>query len=139
MPDVFTKAKRSQVMAAIRSKGNKETEVTLARLLRKSRISGWRRHQNVPGKPDFVFRRQRLALFVDGCFWHGCPRHGRKPGSNREYWLPKLQRNKARDRKVTRDLRRGGWRVFRVWEHELKNSGRLVSRIRTRLDRPICH
>ena len=81
--DVFTKKKRSQVMAAIRSRGNKDTELKLATILRAAHITGWRRHQPIPGRPDFVFRRARLAIFVDGCFWHGCPKHGRKPGSNR--------------------------------------------------------
>ena len=97
MADVFTKKKRSQVMAAIRSRGNKDTEVKLAAILRASGITGWRRHQALPGRPDFAFRRERLAIFVDGCFWHGCPKHGRKPTSNRTYWLPKLRRNRERD------------------------------------------
>ena len=81
----------------------------------------------MPGKPDFVFRRERLALFVDGCFWHGCPKHGRNPDSNRGYWLPKLERNKQRDRTVSRRLRRAGWRVLRLWAHDLNNPG-LVTR-----------
>ena len=68
MPDVFTKKKCSQIMAAIRSRGNKATELKLATILRTARITGWRRHQPLPGRPDFVFRRQRLAVFVDGCF-----------------------------------------------------------------------
>jgi DNA mismatch endonuclease (patch repair protein) len=84
MPDVFTKRKRSEVMSRIRGRGNKETELALAKLLRKHRITGWRRNQAVFGKPDFVFRRQRLAVFVDGCFWHGCPIH-----SNPARWLKK--------------------------------------------------
>src|SRR5208282_440535 len=102
MADVFSKHKRSQVMAAIRSRGNKDTELKLASILRAARITGWRRHQSLPGKPDFVFRRERLALFVDGCFWHGCPRHGRQPGTNTAYWAKKLSRNKGRDRSVSR-------------------------------------
>jgi DNA mismatch endonuclease (patch repair protein) len=151
MPDVFTKAKRSEVMSRIRSRGNKETELALARLLRRHRITGWRRHFQVriaergmrnsgahgvtrPAfrvKPDFVFRQVRLALFVDGCFWHGCPKHATKPKNNRAFWQKKLAGNKARDQLVTRRLRRAGWRVQRVWEHELakKNEARLVRRI----------
>src|ERR1044071_1103169 len=119
MADVFTKRKRSLVMAAIRSKGNKDTEIKLAAIFRSNRITGWRRHQPLPGKPDFIFRRQRLAVFVDGCFWHGCPRHGRNPGTNVDYWSPKLARNKARDKAVSRVLRKEGWRVIRLWEHDL--------------------
>jgi len=68
MADVFSKRKRSQVMAAIRSKGNKDTELKLASILRAHGIKGWRRHQPLVGKPDFIFLKQRLAVFVDGCF-----------------------------------------------------------------------
>jgi len=128
VPDVFTKRQRSLVMAAIRSKGNKDTELMLASIFRASGIKGWRRHQPLPGRPDFVFRRERLAVFVDGCFWHGCPRHGRKPASRRGYWLPKLAGNKARDRRVTRQLRTLGWTVLRIWHHELANDARIVRR-----------
>ena len=127
--DVFTKKKRSQVMAAIRSRGNKDTELKLATILRAAHITGWRRHQPIPGRPDFVFRRARLAIFVDGCFWHGCPKHGRKPGSNRAYWLPKLRRNKTRDSTVSRELFRAGWTVIRLWEHQLATPLTLANRI----------
>jgi len=123
MADVFSKKKRSQVMSAIRSKGNKATELKLASILRARGFRGWRRHQRVFGNPDFVFRGVRLALFVDGCFWHGCPKHGRKPESNRGYWLPKLERNQHRDRVVTKHLRQAGWRVVRLWAHDLDTPG----------------
>src|SRR5438132_256916 len=109
--DVFTKKKRSQVMAAIRSSGNKDTELKLAAILRVSRIAGWRRHQPLPGRPDFAFRQERLAIFVDGCFWHGCPEHGRKPTSNQSYWLPKLRRNRERDAAAKRALVKAGWQL----------------------------
>jgi DNA mismatch endonuclease, patch repair protein len=120
MADVFTKAKRSQVMSAIKGRGNKATELALIALMRKHGITGWRRNQPVFGKPDFVFRKQRLAVFVDGCFWHGCPRHANLPVGNREFWQRKLDANRKRDRRVTRELRRRGWRVLRIWEHELR-------------------
>src|SRR5438445_4703761 len=113
-------------MAAIRSKGNKDTELRLAAVFRAGGITGWRRHQALPGRPDFVFRRERLVVFVDGCFWHGCPRHGRKPDSNRDYWLPKLMRNRARDRAVGCELRRRGWTVVRIWEHDLRHAARVA-------------
>jgi DNA mismatch endonuclease (patch repair protein) len=181
MPDVFSKAKRSEVMSRIRSRGNRDTELALVHLLRAHKISGWRRHVRVavesswlrvesrkrgntssglrppsprsgegaalvrrgipqPSttnpqlavRPDFVFRKSRTAIFVDGCFWHGCPRHATKPANNRAFWRRKLAGNKKRDALVTRTLRRAGWRVFRIWEHELakKNEARLVRRIR---------
>ena len=135
MADVFTKKKRSQVMAAIRSKGNKATELKLASILRGARITGWRRHQPLPGRPDFIFRRARLAIFVDGCFWHGCPKHGRKPGSNRSYWIPKLRRNKERDAAVARALSKSRWVVIRLWEHDLAAPPRVAKRITHALSR----
>jgi len=129
--DIFTKAKRSFVMSRIRSRGNKNTEVALAKLFRRNKIIGWRRNHKILGKPDFVFRQVRLALFVDGCFWHGCPKHGTQPAGNRTFWKNKFARNKARDVLVTRTLRSQGWRVLRIWEHELarKNEARLLRRL----------
>ena len=120
MADVFTKAKRSEVMSRIRGRGNKETELALAKLLRAARITGWRRHQPIFGKPDFVFRTAQLALFVDGCFWHGCPKHSNMPVNNRAFWKKKLTANKKRDVLVTRTLRRAGWQVGRIWECALR-------------------
>jgi DNA mismatch endonuclease, patch repair protein len=160
MPDVFTKAKRSEVMSRIRGRGNKDTELALARLLRANRITGWRRHvvlkfkvQSPKSKvrdstkparreprptgritPDFVFRQVRLALFVDGCFWHGCPRHATKPVNNRAFWKKKLAGNKTRDRLVNQTLRRAGWRVLRIWECDLaKHPETCVRRIQRAL------
>lgn len=119
MPDVFTKSKRSQVMSLIRGRGNKETELALIKIFRRLHISGWRRNQIVFGKPDFVFPKLKVAVFVDGCFWHCCPKHQTKPANNRAFWRKKLAANVARDGLVTRTLRRAGWRVVRIWEHEL--------------------
>jgi DNA mismatch endonuclease (patch repair protein) len=116
-------------MSRIRSRGNKDTELKLAGLFRQHRIRGWRRNVRLAGKPDFTFRRERLALFVDGCFWHGCPKHGTSPKSNKTYWRAKLARNKARDRQTGRVLRLRGWRVLRIWEHELKTPARVLRRV----------
>ena len=131
MPDVFTKAKRSEVMSLIRGKGNKRTEGVLVRIFKELGITGWRRHLKLPGKPDFTFRKQRLTVFVDGCFWHGCPKCYRAPKGNREFWETKIVRNRARDREVTRELKKRGWRVLRIAEHSLKKKVRirLLSRI----------
>ena len=129
MPDIFTKAKRSAVMARIRGRGNKDTELALMKLFRRNRITGWRRNQKVFGKPDFLFRRNRLAVFVDGCFWHGCPKHCKIPAGNRAFWEKKFVANKARDRRVNRELRKLGWRVIRIWEHDLKSPNRILSHI----------
>ena len=135
MSDVFTKAKRSEVMSRIRGRGNKDTELALAKLLRRHGIKGWRRNKPVFGKPDFVFPKLKLAIFVDGCFWHGCPKHATKPANNRAFWRRKLSSNKKRDQVVNQTLRKAGWRVLRIWEHELarKNETQLVQRIKRAL------
>ena len=136
MPDVFDKATRSEVMSRIRGKGNQNTEIALLRLMRSQRITGWRRGQPVYGRPDFVFRRQRLAVFVDGCFWHGCPRHCKQPKTNRAFWMKKLSANKQRDRLVTRTLRGDGWTVIRLWECQLATApSRCIGRIVRALNR----
>ena len=133
MSDVFSKAKRSDVMSKIRGRGNKNAELALIRFFRRHRITGWRRNQKVFGKPDFIFSQARVAIFVDGCFWHGCPRHGTSPKSNQKYWKQKFSANEQRDRLVNRTLKRDGWRVIRIWEHELRQKDmgklwRLISR-----------
>lgn len=131
MADVLSKAKRSALMAKVRSRGNASTEQRLAYLLRLHRITGWRRGAPLPGKPDFIFHAAKLAVFVDGCFWHGCRHHGRMPKTRVAFWMAKLARNARRDREVRKVLRRCGWRVLRVWEHELarKNEARLARRV----------
>jgi DNA mismatch endonuclease (patch repair protein) len=141
MSDVFTKTKRSEVMSRIRGRGNKDTELALAKLFRRNKITGWRRNQKIFGKPDFIFKQARLAIFVDGCFWHGCPRHGTQPVGNRSFWKKKFARNQARDRLVNQTLRRANWRVLRIWEHTLRqatkdkrNEARLLNRVRRALD-----
>ena len=145
MPDVFIKSKRSEVMSRIRSRGNKDTELVLARWLRANGITGWRRHvllgSRVPSsgfrvRPDFVFPKLRLAVFVDGCFWHGCPKHATKPRNNRAFWRRKLAGNKSRDRFVNRVLIKSGWRVLRIWECDLaKRPGVCMRRMERGLNR----
>ncbi|OQW63799.1 MAG: very short patch repair endonuclease [Nitrospira sp. ST-bin4] len=132
MADIYPKAKRSQIMSRVRAQGNLKTELALVKLLRQHHITGWRRHLKLFGNPDFVFREHRLTIFVDGCFWHGCPKHSSQPTTNRAFWKKKLQMNKDRDRFVTRTLRQGGWRVLRIWQHELSKraEARCVERVR---------
>ena len=122
MIDIFDEETRSWVMSRVASYDNKSTERKFADILRRHRLSGWRRHYPLEGSPDFVFPKSDIAIFVDGCFWHGCPIHGRIPQSNREFWEKKLSRNVRRDKRVSRKLRRDGWHVFRFWEHELKGN-----------------
>ena len=106
-------------MSRIHGRGNKDTELALAMLMRRHRISGWRRNRPVFGKPDFVFLKLKLAVFVDGCFWHGCPKHATKPKNNWAFWRRKLSANRQRDLTVNRTLRKVGWRVVRIWECDL--------------------
>jgi DNA mismatch endonuclease (patch repair protein) len=130
MADIYTRAQRSALMAKVRGRGNVTTEGALATVLRAEGWSGWRRQQVVRGRdaegeafrvrPDFVFRARRLVVFVDGCFWHGCPRHGTRPKGNAAFWRAKFRRNRERDRRDGRNLRRSGWKVVRLWEHELR-------------------
>jgi DNA mismatch endonuclease, patch repair protein len=124
-------------MSQIRASGNRDTELRLISLFRASRISGWRRNRRLFGKPDFVFDKQRVAVFVDGCFWHRHPscKFSYTPKSRPEFWLPKFERNIARDRLVTRTLRKAGWRVVRIWECQLtrQKQARAMQRLRMAL------
>lgn len=134
MADIFTKVKRSSIMSRIRSSGNKDTELKLISLFRIHGITGWRRNWPAFGKPDFAFPKKRLAVFVDGCFWHGCPRHYKIPRGNRLFWSKKFSSNKARDRLVNRNLRKLGWRVIRIWEHDLCRSMSVLDRLDSALN-----
>ena len=128
--DTVSTERRSEIMRAVRSCDNKATELALVRIFRLQKISGWRRRIPMTSSPDFVFLRRKLAMFVDGCFWHGCPMHCRMPKGNRAYWTRKIAGNKARDQYVGRTLRRQGWRVVRIWEHELTAGRNQKSEVR---------
>lgn len=130
--DSLSKEKRSEIMSHIRSKGNKSTELKLIALFRANRISGWRRNSKIFGNPDFVFPKYKLCVFVDGCFWHGCKlcQVGRIPKSNRKYWKDKIEKNRKRDKKVSKTLRDEGYFVVRIRECQLKkNSQKQLFRI----------
>jgi DNA mismatch endonuclease (patch repair protein) len=136
MRDPLTKAERSTLMAKVKGSGNKSTELVILAAVRRHRISGWRRHpKNVLGRPDFYFPLQKLAVFVDGCFWHACQRCGRIPKTRVRFWASKIQNNRLRDIKVGRALRKKGIGVLRIWEHELITSSepwikRLLNKLR---------
>jgi len=117
--DNMSKEARSRTMAAIRSK-NTGIEMLLRRALWKGGLR-YRIHANLPGTPDIVFPRHKVAVFCDGCFWHGCPKCGLDPQQNREYWIEKIWRNKARDQSVTAELEQAGWRVLRFWGCEIRD------------------
>lgn len=132
--DLFSKRTRSRIMSAIRKRGNKSTELRLVTIFREHRIIGWRRHCAMLGHPDFVFEKLKVAVFVDGCFWHGCRWHCRPPSSNRKYWGPKLARNRKRDRLISTRLRKHGWLALRLWEHQLSNATAVAAKVKRALE-----
>jgi len=121
-------------MSRVRSTGNRSTELLVETVLRAARITGWRKHpQDIPGRPDFYFPNKKLAVFVDGCFWHACPRCARRtPRARRRFWKTKLLGNQRRDNRLRRLLVRRGFRTMRLWEHELRE-GNWLSRLQRRL------
>ena len=131
MGDVYDKVTRSAVMSKVRSKGNKSTEIRLIAIFREHGIVNWRRGYPVKGRPDFVFLDKRIAIFVDGCFWHGHDCRNTRPKRNAEYWAKKRERNITRDVDVTNEFEKRGWTVIRIWECELKkkNSPLLLKKI----------
>lgn len=116
--DVMTPEQRSRCMSNIKGK-NTKPELQLRKALW-ARGLRYRVHAALIGRPDIVFPRQRLAIFVDGCFWHGCPIHGTNPVTNADFWANKIKGNIERDRRVTLQLTKLGWIVIRIWEHEIK-------------------
>lgn len=122
MADIFTGAERSKLMAKIRGRGNRTTELRLITLLRENGLHGWRRHLALPGTPDFTFSRQRTCVFVHGCFWHGCPRCRKVPMSNSTFWRKKIEGNRRRDRKDVHALKKRGYKVIVIWECQLRRN-----------------
>ena len=131
MADVFNKEKRSDIMSRVRSKGNKTTEIKLINVFKSLEITGWRRNYPVIGHPDFVFPDKHIAIFVDGCFWHGHDCRNTRPKDNKEYWEKKRQRNIEHDIQINKRFLSRGWTVIRIWECELlkKNQDILLSKI----------
>jgi DNA mismatch endonuclease (patch repair protein) len=120
MTDIFSKKQRSKIMRAVKPKGNTTTEVRLMEIFKSHHITGWRRNYKLIGYPDFVFPQKHIVLFTDGCFWHGHNCRNLTPADNAEYWEKKIKRNKARDKVITKELSRKGWKVVRIWECEIK-------------------
>jgi DNA mismatch endonuclease, patch repair protein len=123
--------KRSAIMRAV--KGRDTTiEIAVRRILWRV-ARGYRVHRkDILGCPDVAYPSRRLAVFVNGCFWHGhyCRRGARIPRSNRSYWIKKVSGNRTRDKKVRRSLQRQGWRILTIWECQLKNPSLLEQRLR---------
>jgi DNA mismatch endonuclease (patch repair protein) len=129
--DPLSESKRSAQMSRIRSKGNQSTEIRVESALRGLGITGWEKHpKGIVGTPDFFFPRAKLAVFVNGCFWHGCRKCSRNvPRNRRAFWLAKLEQNMRRDGRVRRELRRSGYRTVTIWEHSL-GADRWLGRVR---------
>jgi len=133
MADTVSPGERSRIMAEVKSRGNKSTELKLIKFFKQYGIKWWRRTYPLMGHPDFVFPKSRLAIFVDGCFWHGCNEHCRMPKTNREYWVSKIDKNIKRDKLISKKLKEKKWTVIRIWEHELKkgNHTKKIEKIKT--------
>ncbi|MBW3001863.1 very short patch repair endonuclease [Candidatus Woesearchaeota archaeon] len=119
MTDVLTKEQRSYCMSKIRGKHTKP-ELKLRRELTKRGLRGYRIHYKLIGSPDMVYPKYRLAIFIDGCFWHKCPKCFIEPATRKQFWLQKIKGNVQRDIKVRKALRKKGWKVIRFYEHEIK-------------------
>lgn len=130
MADTFTEEKRSEIMRQIKSSRNKSTELTIIQFFKANLIKGWRRNFKLFGRPDFVFPVAKVAVFVDGCFWHGHNCRNTKPKENKMYWEEKISRNKKRDHKVIKTLSAKGWTVIRFWECQLKNEKLLLKKLK---------
>lgn len=129
MSDTFSKEKRSHIMRQVKSSRNKSTEIKLIEYFKKNRIKGWRRNYKIFGKPDFVFIKHKVAIFVDGCFWHGHDCRNTKPKDNKKYWDKKIKKNSQRDELVTKHLIKVGWKVVRIWECELKDQKKVTEKL----------
>jgi DNA mismatch endonuclease (patch repair protein) len=105
---------------------NTKPEITIRKALWRKGLR-YRLHPKLPGRPDFVFAQAKIAVFIDGCFWHSCPKHSVMPRTNRDFWKNKLHQNTERDQRVNRELRKLGWTVIRYWEHSVKDSPEKVA------------
>ena len=137
MADIFNNEKRSEIMRKVKSKKNKSTELRLIDIFKQNGITGWKRNYSVKGHPDFVFLKEKVAVFVDGCFWHGHDCRNTRPAENHEYWQKKRELNMKHDKDVTALFEVRGWKGLRIWECELKkrNETVLVEKIQSILSR----
>lgn len=130
--DSVSKQKRSEIMSRVKSRDSK-IESLFRRELWKRGFRYRKSYSRYFGKPDVVLKRHKAVIFVDSCFWHGCSKHCRIPATQKNYWLGKIAGNKKRDKEVTKHYKTEGWKVFRIWEHELRNSKQKVDEIAAQL------
>jgi len=120
MADTVSKKKRSEIMSAVRSKDTK-MEIAFRKAIWRKGFRYSKNSSKYFGKPDIVLKKYKTAIFLDSCFWHGCKKHYRIPTARKKYWTEKIKRNKQRDKEVNRYYRKNGWKIIRVWEHEIKD------------------
>ena len=133
MTDSLTKFQRSRLMSRIHDRDTRP-ELEIRRRLFASGMRGYRLRPRLPGKPDIVYSRAKLAIFIDGCFWHGCPKCYTRPATRRRYWDNKLAENISRDKAIDNSLRRMGWKTLHFWEHEVeKGPDSIVKRVKRTL------
>ena len=128
MTDVLTRAQRSYCMSRIRAKDT-QPEIVLRKIISKAGIKGYRLNCRLLGKPDLVFPKRKIVIFIDGCFWHKCPKCFKNPATNKKFWLKKIDSNVKRDGFVSARLKKEGWKVLRIWEHEVRKQKIVKKRI----------
>ncbi len=130
MADTVSKKKRSEIMSAIKSKDTK-IEIVFRKALWKAGLRYRKNPLKYFGKPDIVLKKHKTVIFIDSCFWHGCKKHCRIPATRRKYWNEKIKGNKKRDREVSKYYKKIDWKIYRVWEHDLKNIDKIIVKIKT--------
>jgi len=129
MADVVSKKKRSEIMRAVRSKDTK-IEVVFRKALWKQGFRYSKNSGKYFGKPDLVLKKFKAVIFLDSCFWHGCKKHCRIPATNKKYWVDKIDRNKKRDKEVNKFYKKTGWKIIRIWEHDIsKDKNKAIKKI----------
>ena len=109
-------------MSSIKGQNNKSTELKVRMALIRTKVKGWQLNKkDLPGKPDVYFENEKIAIFIDGCFWHGCPKCGHVPKTRSEFWEAKINRNKERDKEKNKELKKIGIKIIRFWEHQLSD------------------
>lgn len=121
MTDTVSKKKRSEIMSKIKSKDTK-IEIEFRKAIWKAGIRYRKNPKGYFGRPDLVLKKRKIVIFIDSCFWHSCKKHCRLPSTRKNYWLPKIERNKQRDKEVNRHYKKLGWKIIRVWEHGILNN-----------------
>ena len=129
MTDTVSKKKRSEIMSRVRSKDSK-MEIAFRKALWNKGFRYSKNSSKYFGKPDLILKKYKTVIFIDSCFWHGCKKHCRMPSTNQKYWIQKIKRNKQRDKEVNKYYKKLGWKIFRIWEHEIqKNFDKAISKI----------